>query len=453
MNFRAIAIVVFLVVVSGGLMVHFRQQSITEPKGALANVDSIPVPPKSGPYGKLVLVDDPLFDFGLMEQGQKGSHEFKIRNDGQGFLKLVARKEDHTCQCTLGSLGTEGLKPGEETTVTMNWDIQKPVTNFDHAAKIRTDDPERPVTMFRVRGLVGRRLASKSGNEMQIGMLSDTKQIGMLSDTKLTERVFVVHSEIADAFEITKLAPSTPLIEASSRQLIGEELKTATHDETAEFLEKVKSHPVMKETQAKLKEENSKAQQLKGAGPLAPKHDDAEHPNDDFSSRKPPAKSAYEVKVLFKSGFPIGKFRESLTIHTDIPDTPPMVFVFTGGRAGPVQILSTPGIGWSPEDSLLRLGRFRAQEGKKAKLLFFINKTDNPWEITEAKLSPSFMKFQLIKDEKFKGTGRDRYDFLLEIPAGEAPLSLGGDSLGSIILNTTHPEAKLIRIEVDFTSF
>lgn len=444
MNFRAIAIVVFLVVVSGGLMVHFRQQSITEPKEALANVDGIPVPPKSGPYGKLVLVDDSLFDFGLMEQGQKGSHEFKIRNDGPGPLKLVARKEDHTCQCTLGSLGTEGLKPGEETTVTMNWDIQKPVTNFDHAAKIRTDDPERPVTMFRVRGLVGRRLVTNSGGEMTIGMLSDTK---------LTERVFVIHSEIVDAFEITKLESSSPLIEANSRQLIGEELKTATLDRAAEFMEKMKTNPMKVEMEAKQKEEHAKNQQSKGAGPLEHKHNDAEHPNDDFSSRKPAIKSGQEVKVVFKSGFPIGKFRESLTIHTNIPETPPMVVIFSGGRAGPVQILSTPGVGWSQEDSMLRLGRFRAQEGKKAKLLFFIKKTENPWEITEAKLSPSFMKFQLTKDENFKGAGRDRYDFVLEIPAGEAPLSLSGSSLGTIILNTNHPEAKLIRIEVDFTSY
>lgn len=441
MNFRAIAIVVFLVIVSGGLMVHFRQQSITDTKKAAAEADGIPVPPKSGPYGKLVLVDEPLFDFGLMEQGQKGSHEFKIRNEGQGFLKLVARKDDHTCQCTLGSLGTEGLKPGEETIVTMNWDIQKPVTNFDHAAKIRTDDPERPVTVFRVRGLVGRRLVSKSGNEMMIGMLSDTK---------LTERTFVVHSEIVDAFEISKLEPSTPLIEATSRQLTAEELKTATRDEAAEFMERAKSSPGMMHVQDTLKAQN---QQAKGAGPLAQKQDHAEHPGDDFASQKPAGKCGHEVKVVFKSGFPIGKFRESLTIHTDIPDTPPMVFLFNGGRAGPVQILSTPGIGWSPEDSLLRLGRFRAQEGKKAKLMFFINKTEAPWEITEAKLSPSFMKFQLTKDENFKGAGRDRYDFLLEIPAGEAPLSLSGDSLGSIILNTSHPEAKLIRIEVDFTSY
>ena len=444
MNFRAIAIVVFLVVVSGGLMVHFRQQSLTEPKEALANVDGIPVPPKSGPYGKLVVVDDPLFDFGLMEQGQKGSHEFKIRNDGPGPLKLVARKEDHTCQCTLGSLGAEGLKPGEETTVTMNWDIQKPVTNFDHAAKIRTDDPENPVTTFRVRGLVGRRLANNSGGEMTIGMLSDIK---------LTERVFVIHSETVDTFEITKLEPSTPLIDASSRQLIGDELQTATHGRESEVMEMMKSNPMNVEVQAKMKEEEAKNRQLKGAGPLEHKHDAAEPPNDDFSSRKPDVKSGHEVKVVFKSGFPIGKFRESLTIHTNIPETPPMVVIFSGGRAGPVQILSTPGISWSPEDSLLRLGRFRAQEGKKAKLLFFIKKTEIPWEITEAKLSPSFMKFQMIKDENFKGAGRDRYDFLIEVPPGEAPLSLSGGTLGSIILNTSHPEAKLIRIEVDFTSY
>ena len=116
MNFRAIAIVVFLVVVSGGLLVHFRQQSITGATSTNVPVEGIPVPPPTGPYGKFVVVGESVHDFGVMELHQKGSHEFKIRNDGPGPLKMVARKEDHTCQCTLGSLGSEGLKPGEETT-------------------------------------------------------------------------------------------------------------------------------------------------------------------------------------------------------------------------------------------------------------------------------------------------------------------------------------------------
>ena len=68
-------------------------------------------------------------------------------------------------------------------------------------------------------------------------------------------------------------------------------------------------------------------------------------------------------------------------------------------------------------------------------------------------VSPSFLKYQFIKDENFKGAGRDRYDLLIEIPAGEAPVSISGDSAGFVTLNTNHPEAKVIKFGVEFTSY
>lgn len=437
MNIRAIAVVVFLVVTSGGLLVHFRQQSLTE--GAKPPVESgIPVPPKSGPFGKFVVEGETVHDFGVMELGQKGTHEFKIRNDGPGPLKLVARKEDHTCQCTLGTLARDGLQPGEETTVTMEWEIKNPSPQFEHSAKIRTDDPANPVTTFRVRGIVGKRLSLSSGSQMMLGTLPENK---------VTERLLTLHSETADAFEITKLEASTPLISATSRPLSKEELK------------QIGSSP-SPEAERRLMEETSKIKHMEEAKKKAEqaghKHDgpaEAEAPPELPSSKSPEIRSGHELKVTFQPGFAIGKFRESLSIETSIPDTPPMVVMFEGNRAGPVQILGTPGISWSPEDSLLRLGRFPAKEGKKARLLVFIKKSEEPWEVTGSKITPSFLKYELIKDDKFKGAGRDRFDLMLEVPAGQAPLSLSGEDTGSLILETNHPEAKTIKIALDFTSF
>lgn len=436
MNFRGIAIVVFLVVVSGGLMVHFRQQSITDaPSNPAAKSDGIPVPPKTGPYGKFVVVDDPVHNFGVMEMGQKGSHEFRVRNDGPGPLKMVARTADQTCQCTLGSLGTDGLKPGEETTVTLSWEIKKPVTNFEHAAKIRTDDPDNPVTSFHVRGLIGKRLAIRAGTEIQIGQLSDVK---------VTERTFVVHSETVDAFEITKLESSVAVIEATSRPLLGDELREATRDPAQEASSRAIQNVLNAEAEKKKSGEGD--------------HAGHKHPNPaevvgELAAKTPEVKSGHEVKVAFSAGLPIGRFRESLAIHTNIPETPPLIVSFEGSRAGPIEILGTPGVSWSPQEGRLRLVRFRADEGKKVKLLVFVKKTETPWEITEAKVSPPFLKYQLIKDEKFQGKGRDRYDLIIEIPAGEAPVSYSGETIGFLVLTTNHPDAKLINLGVEFTSY
>ena len=85
--------------------------------------------------------------------------------------------------------------------------------------------------------------------------------------------------------------------------------------------------------------------------------------------------------------------------------------------------------------------------------MIFIKKTETPWEITEAKVTPPFLKYQLIKDEKFKGMGRERYDLIIEIPAGEAPVSFSGETTGFLVLSTNHPEAKLINLSVEFTSY
>lgn len=435
MNLRAIVIVVFLVVVSGGLMVHFRQQSIKPPEDApIKDEEVAPKPAAHGPYGKFVVIGKTSHNFGVMEHGKKGSHEFKIRNDGEAPLKLVALKRDHTCQCTLGSLGAGGLKPGEETTVTLSWEIKNPSTRFEHSAKIRTDDPDRPVTTFRVLGLVGKRLAVKSGQEMNLGTLSEKEP---------TQRVFVLHSETVDDFEITKVDVSNPLLEVTTRPLKDKELEDGTRDPTDE------ETVGRKLTEEKIAEMEAR-QRAKAEGTHGDGHD--HELEDELAGKSPPVKSGHEIKVVLQQGFPIGKFREVVTIHTNIPDTPPVAVMFQGHRVGPIQLLGTPGTGWTPEESMLHFGRFKAQDGKKVRLLVFIKKFDAPLEITKAELLPSFLKYELVKDENFNQPTRERFDLWIEVPGGQAPVSFAGESTGSIVLHTNHPEAKVIRLGIEFVS-
>lgn len=441
MNIRAVAIVVFLVLTSGGLAMHFRQQTVTDHDPSLKTVAAadIPVPPKSGPYGKFVIVGEAVHNFGVMELMQEGQHEFKIRNDGQAPIKMVALKRDQTCQCTLGSLGQDGLKPGEETIVKLTWTIKNPAAVFEHSAKIRTDDPENPVTTFRVRGLVGKRLVIKPSHEVNLGALSEKQP---------TERTIYLFSEIVEAFEITKFDPSNPLIVVTSTPLTAEQLTLATHDPAAE-----ESRAMME----KMAAEGPKPPAIPGST-----ESPHEHPVDDLAGKTPDAKCGYELKVTFQPGFSIGKVREVLQIHTNIPTgpqadaptSPPMSISFTGNRSGPVQIRSgTNGIMWSPEEGLLRLGRFPAKEGKKAKLVVFVKKSDLELEITDAKLDPPLLKYEFRKDELFKGTGLNRYEIMIEVPANGLPLSLGGERVGSVVLQTNHPDAKTIKFDLEFTSY
>ncbi len=444
MNIRAVAIVVFLVLTGGGLAVHFRQQIVSEhdPAAKPVDVSEIPVPPKSGPYGKFVVVGEAVHNFGVMEHMQKGEHEFVIRNDGQAPIKMVALARDQTCQCTLGTLGQDGLKPGEETKVKLSWTIKNPAPLFEHSAKIRSDDPENLVTTFRVRGLVGKRLMIKPSNEVNLGALSEKQP---------TERTLYVFSQIVDAFEITKFEPSNPLIVVTSTPLTAEQLKLGTYDPATEASRMMAEKLALPPTAT-------------GEKPGSPGSTESphEHPADDLAGKSPDAKCGYELKVTFQPGFSIGKVREYLQIHTNIPtetkdDAPTGLQVavsFTGTRSGPVQIRSgTNGIFWSPEESLLRLGRFPAKEGKKAKLVAFVKKAEQELEITDAKLDPPLLKYEFRKDELFKGTGLNRYEITIEVPANGLPLSLGGERAGSVVLQTNHPDAKTIKFDIEFTSF
>jgi hypothetical protein len=441
MNVRGIVIAIFLVVAGGVLAVKLRENSLSGQRPTRAPVpDDIPVPPKEGPFGKLVVLDDLTHNFGTMEQGQSGEHEFHVRNEGQGPLKLVARSatEDHSCQCTVGSLGKDVLQPGEETTVKLTWTIKQPVTRFDHWAKIRTDDPQNKEKTFRVRGLVGRRLVFKPEGEVNVGRLSETQP---------TERVLTVHSEIAESFTFTKIEPTNPAITVTARPLTADELKKVTVDPSTELARDIAK---MESLEAK-KTGSSKTPPQEGDTPATP--EDA--PSfDEFFTKVPEAKSGYELKIAVEPRFPVGRLREAITLHTDIPDTPPLVLTVQGTRAGPVEILGTPGISWSPEESLLRLGRFPAAAGKKGRLLVFIKKADQDVQVTNIKLNPPILKCELKKDENFKAPGRDKFDLLVEVPAGSAPLAMTGEGgQGSMELELNHPEATKITLTVDFTSY
>ena len=120
---------------------------------------------------------------------------------------------------------------------------------------------------------------------------------------------------------------------------------------------------------------------------------------------------------------------------------------------GPVQILGTPGAGWNPTSSVLRLGRFRASDGKKAKLLIFVNKASEELKIVSSHVIPATIKFQLIKDEKFNGVGREKFDLLVEVPAGADPITVGDQNPGSLVLETNHPDALKIKLDMEFTSY
>ena len=172
-----------------------------------------------------------------------------------------------------------------------------------------------------------------------------------------------------------------------------------------------------------------------------------------FNKRRAEAKCGYELKAILQPGFPVGRFRESMTVFTNIEGNAHTTISFDGARVGPVEFFGTPGTFWSPSEALARLGRVSVKEGKKFRLIMFINKAEQSFEVHEARIDPPVLKFQIVKDTKFDKPASERFDLQLDVPAGSERLTVTEPNFGTIELRTNHPDASIIRLRFELVTY
>lgn len=380
---------------------------------------AIPEPVKTGPQPRAV-AETTVYDFGTLEHNAEGQHKFVIRNEGEAPLQLLARPEDSTCSCTIGSLGENTLQPGEQTEIEMTWHIKNPSTQFEHSAVVRTNDPENEQIRFRVRGIVGKLMVTKPGVTWDLGSVEDD-QPASVSGT--------VHSEILDEFEISEVETSTPLLTAEIIPLDADVL--AAFSEPSE--------------QSRLMMEKMEAEAANG-GP-------APSPEAPQLASTPPAKCGYEIKVTLSPGIPVGPFREQIKIHTDVRGGQTLTVYVEGTRPGPIAVFPPPGVRWNSRDMRLRLDRFAASEGKTINLSMYVKNADDSFKIEDIEKSDDFLNVTVKKDETVSGKNRQRLLMSFEIAPGVAPEVRDRSNPSTVTFKTNHPVAAEIKFSLEFVSF
>jgi uncharacterized cupredoxin-like copper-binding protein len=110
----------------------------------------------TGPRPKIVIEGDLTHEFGVMSQQKKDKHTWKIKNEGEGPLEIW-QDGNTTCSCTVASLG-EGkkalIKPGESTTIDLDWNTKTFENDYKQSANIGTNDPDKPRFTLAVKGKV-----------------------------------------------------------------------------------------------------------------------------------------------------------------------------------------------------------------------------------------------------------------------------------------------------------
>ena len=110
----------------------------------------------TGPQPKVEIEENLVHEFGVMSQQKKDSHTWKIKNTGQADLELWLIGKT-TCSCTVASL-QEGkkvaVKPGETTTIDLDWNTKTFENDYSQSANIGTNDPSKPQFTLAVKGKV-----------------------------------------------------------------------------------------------------------------------------------------------------------------------------------------------------------------------------------------------------------------------------------------------------------
>lgn len=88
---------------------------------------------------KLVF-DEPNFNFGTINEGEKISHQFSFRNEGK--TDLVIRKISTSCGCTIVDKKTETIKPGESSSINITFNSAGKSNRQNKTITVISNDPK-----------------------------------------------------------------------------------------------------------------------------------------------------------------------------------------------------------------------------------------------------------------------------------------------------------------------
>lgn len=337
-------------------------------------------------------IGETTFNFDKMESGATQKHSFPIKNNGGS--PLTVEFVSHTCKCTKVEMDGNEVEP--KATMIVPAGEQRDVL-LEWSANV-------PAGPFR------------HGANF------------ITNDPALTRIELHVEGEIVDS---TTLAPaqlvfgSVPIGQPAKAEM----LVMASLESEVQIL----SHEVQ---DAKL------AERIKIAVEPVAKAD----------LPRPDIEAAARIVATLDPGTTIGPFNGSLLFTTNLKKTPSLKVPIYGDVRGDISIIATTG--WSQAEGILRMQPVMSSKGAKSSLKVSIRgEHAADTEVTVAKVDPPELKASLGEHIEIR-ENLVHIPLTIEIPPGTPPMvraseDLGGE--GEVILATTHPTTKEVRLRVTFT--
>ena len=377
----------------GGILAYVEVRPAAVPAEAAAKANSATSQEKIQVATDLPRVELPetVFEFDRIERGTSMRHSFAVKN--QGAAPLVVRLESSTCKCTGVEFEGSLVQPGQSVSVPPG--KQTGVT-LEWTAQTAAG-PFRHGARFSTND------PSTSSIELEVnGQVVESSSMrpsellfGSVKSGKTGTAQLYLVSYLNDQVEVLDYAVTS-----------------------AELDERIEVEITPAET-----------------------------------SELPAAEARSGLKVLarFRAGAALGPFRGWLKMETNLPNAERLMVPIIGRVTGDISIY---GPGWDRNKGLLRMGPVLAAEGKVVRLNLAVRGDHaQTTEFSLASVDPPELKVRVGESRKMGETLR-HVPVEVEVPAHTRPLVRTGEPASTdalIVLDTTHPEAKEIRMRVHFS--
>ena len=163
------------------------------------------------------------------------------------------------------------------------------------------------------------------------------------------------------------------------------------------------------------------------------------------------AQSGYQVRISVKSGLPLGAFRQTITVKTNVEKRPTLEVPLQGLVVGDISIV---GPRWHAEKGVLALNSVSGQEGVRWRLTIL---TRGPHrkevKFKAVRVEPDLLKVEVGETIPINNGVVMQTPLVIEIPKGSRPANYLGaaqGSMGRILLETNHPKSPRLEIRVAF---
>ncbi len=111
----------------------------------------VPAPATAGSPPKLV-IPEPTFDFGSLDNNEIVKHDFVLRNEGTGVLEIKEVRPG--CSCTTAQIDNKTIQPGQEEKVVSTLKLKDKQGKLTKIIAVMTNDPATPYMNLTLTGTV-----------------------------------------------------------------------------------------------------------------------------------------------------------------------------------------------------------------------------------------------------------------------------------------------------------